>query len=95
METKKCITCGRELPLDKFKKTRWGGYTNVCIECSTATLRKNKEDKAEALRTQRLQDFDANELMLELARRGYEGKLEYVQTRYIDIQKLLANEMKK
>ena len=32
METRVCKRCGRELPLDKFRKNLHG-YTHVCREC--------------------------------------------------------------
>lgn len=34
-KTKTCRECGRELPLDQFRKNRWG-YTNLCKDCMTA-----------------------------------------------------------
>ena len=36
----------------------------------------------------RLKDFTPRELMVELARRGYKGSLEFTETRVIDIQRL-------
>lgn len=33
METKTCKTCGRDLPVNAFRHTRWGGRISVCAEC--------------------------------------------------------------
>jgi ribosome-binding protein aMBF1 (putative translation factor) len=100
METKKvCKCCGRELPLNNFKKTRYGSYVSVCTECSTKKLRENKQkrldeqkQKVEDVRAENrqlcLKDFTARELMEELKRRGYEGKITYVETHTIDLSTL-------
>lgn len=97
METIKCKECGREMiAAGNFKKTRWGTYANVCNECAqkkfSATLAAKKEgfkgvaDKqVTEARTARLADFSPRELMQELARRGYEGKLTYTRVETIDI----------
>lgn len=98
-ETKECKCCGRELPLNHFKKTRYGGYVSVCTECATNKLRENKrkkldeqnqkiEDMRAETRQLRLADFSPRELMAELKRRGYEGKLTYVETHTIDLSTL-------
>lgn len=96
METKKiCKSCGRELPITKFKNGRWG-YVGVCIDCDTEHRRAKRQERLEkeaeeiAKATQekrvlRLQDFTPRELMEELARRGYTGKLEYIETHVVDI----------
>lgn len=99
MEEKKtiiCKTCGRELSVDNFKKTRWGKYSQVCNECVTQKARETKKDKVAKIkevetsqlqnaRNLRLNDFTPRELMEELARRGYEGKLTFTEVRTIDI----------
>ena len=91
-----CKDCGRELPIINFKKTRFGGRAGVCTECATRKLRENKarkkedeelkKEKVKSMldnRKQMLSEFKPRELMEELARRGYKGKLSY--TNVIDI----------
>lgn len=66
-----------------------GGYVSVCTECATRVLRENKNKEKENLRKEctlmRLKDFSGRELMQELSRRGYKGKLNYVRVEEIDI----------
>ena len=96
---KQCRCCGRELPLNNFKKTRYGGYVSVCTECATNKLRENKQkrideqkQKVEDMRAETRQlclaDFTPRELMAELKRRGYEGKITYIETHTIDLSTL-------
>ena len=94
METKICKDCGRELPIERFKKNRYGVPVSVCIDCDTRKRRENKEKKSmeyamamqERLKAQKdeeikttLSQFTPRQLMEELARRGYKGELTYVQ----------------
>ena len=92
----KCKNCGRELDESNFKLTRWGEYSTVCKECVTKKMRETKtrmeNEKREAYirannekRTLRLADFSPRELMEELARRGYTGKLTVTEVHEIDI----------
>ena len=94
---KKCKCCGRELPINNFKSSRWGGRVNICTECATNKLRENKKkkldeqkQKVEDVRAENRQlclaDFTPRELMTELARRGYRGKLQFIQVQEIDIE---------
>jgi ribosome-binding protein aMBF1 (putative translation factor) len=96
---KKCKCCGRELPIYDFKASRWGGRVSVCTECATNKLRENKQKrieeekrKVEDTRAEKrqlcLSDFSPRELMAELKRRGYEGKITYVETHTIDLSTL-------
>lgn len=98
METKVCPKCGRELELSNFKKTRWGSYSSTCTECTTAAMRatklaqeeqrkKNEEEwkRHKEANKGRLGAFTSRELIEELARRGYEGKLTFTETHTIDI----------
>lgn len=94
-ETKICKCCGKELPIDRFKKGRWG-YVSICIECETQhraekrqeridEQKKKVEDKRAENRCLCLNDFTARELMLELKRRGYEGELTYTEVHRINL----------
>ena len=97
-ETKVCKCCGRELPINNFKKGRWG-YVSVCNECDKQHRAENRQaridkakQKVEEVRAGNRQlclaDFTPRELMAELKRRGYEGKLTYVETHTIDLSTL-------
>ena len=94
-----CRCCGRELPLNHFKKTRYGGYVSVCTECSTKKLRENKQKRIEEqkkkvddVRAENRQlclaDFTPRELIERLRDLGYTGKLNYVETHVIDLENL-------
>ena len=95
-ETKVCKCCGRELPINCFKMTRWGTRVSVCTECANQKARDNKilkhqeeerfkalEDAKKSERQKILESYTPRELMEELARRGYTGELTY--TMKIDI----------
>lgn len=93
METKVCKVCGRELPIEQFAKTHFG-VSHTCTECRAKLIAQGRENKKklasfdkelEAARNARLADFTPRELMTELARRGYEGKLTYTRVEEIDI----------
>ena len=95
METKICKCCGRELSLDHFKRGRYG-YVSVCLDCDKqhrAEKRQARIDeqkkKVEDVRAENrqlcLKDFTARELIEELKRRGYEGKLTYIEMHTIDL----------
>ena len=93
---KQCRCCGRELPINNFKTTRWGTRVSVCTECSTNKLRENKrkkldeqKQKVEDVRAENrrlcLADFSPRELIERLRDLGYTGKLTYVETHTIDL----------
>ena len=95
---KTCKCCGRTLDISKFKNGRWG-YTSICNECETKHRREKKQNrideqkkKVEDVRAENrrlcLADFTPRELMEELKRRGYSGKLEYIETHTIDLNNL-------
>lgn len=45
METKTCKVCGRELPENNFRVTRWGGRADTCNECIKAARRETRAQK--------------------------------------------------
>lgn len=92
METRVCKDCGRELPIENFKKTRYGDRVYVCTECAVKKLRENKEKKRtekamqareEAMKVAEIRNalssFTSRQLMEELASRGYKGELTFLQ----------------
>ena len=99
MNTRVCNTCGRELPEDKYRMTRYGHRMTICCDCITAKniqTRKEKKDiiakanekEVSEARTLRLQDFEPRELMKRLAELGYEGELTVTKRYTVDITKL-------
>jgi predicted HTH domain antitoxin len=95
METKICKCCGRELPIESFMKNGLG-VSATCKECVQAKKQSKREEtkrlQKQAIdainaRALKLSDFTPRELMEELARRGYEGKLKVVHIEEIDITK--------
>lgn len=71
--TKLCLTCGRELPLDNFRKVYKSpdGHAYRCKECLQPRPNKSKRggDNPE------LAKFKSRELIEELRFRGYCGTL--------------------
>lgn len=92
---KTCKKCGAVLPLDEFykRKNSSDGHTPYCKKCHNAMCSQYKRNKIQKLeqkgRQELLQEFTSRELILELKRRGYEGKLQYVEVHNIDISKLI------
>ena len=100
METKICKRCGRELPSTMFRTGMAHGtpfVVSICEDCMKERQRegraKRKQQKAlshaeevEQARNLRLRDFTPRELMEELNRRGYTGKLKFVEVHEIDIE---------
>lgn len=80
VELRKCIKCGRELPLDQFYKDKRmiGGLKSVCKECTNEYNRIRHIAKQEEKESTPLSKFTPRELIEELRRRGYKGKLQYV-----------------
>lgn len=91
--TKVCKKCGRELPLDSYWKnaTYRDGYMAKCRDCMKQEEKERNDRNRERIREvslnngRTLASYTPRELMAELARRGYTGKLEYVEKHTIDI----------
>lgn len=92
-KTKVCKCCGQELPIEEFARNAFG-YTNVCKNCNSINRKKAWERKNEVAKLKesatnarelRLHDFTPRELMTELKRRGYDGKITYTETHTIDL----------
>lgn len=100
METKICKCCGKELPITEFGTGKGHGVVftrNVCTSCMKGkqreghAARKAKKEithaeELEQARCMRIKDFTPRELMEELARRGYTGKLQFTEVHEIDIE---------
>ena len=84
METRTCKRCGQEKPIDQFRKNRLG-FTNVCLECARSKRQQTMANKEQEERVLTLADFTPRELMEELYRRGFKGKLTFTETHIIDI----------
>lgn len=96
METKKCKICGSEKELKYFSKTGIG-VLDICNDCMVQKRaegrkknieKKKKEEEAATARFTRLSEFTPRELMEELVRRGYQGKLTYTEVHEIDISNM-------
>lgn len=96
METRVCEGCGRELTIDHFIKRRFG-LSKICKDCNGKRIKaaheRNKriselEKSIVDAKALRLKDFTPRELMEELARRGYRGKLTYTQVHEIDLNNI-------
>lgn len=80
METRICIKCGKELSVSEFHKDARmrSGIKSICKACISAESKarrvKQKEEKADTP----LSKFTPRELIEELRKRGYKGKLQYV-----------------
>ena len=91
--TKVCSCCNTKKTLSEFNKNGFG-YKSVCRECENKHRAEKREERnrikqqaVDALNAHnmRLSDFTPRELMEELKRRGYEGKLRYVRVEEIDL----------
>ena len=94
METKVCKCCGKELPITEFAVRGIKGMkgerkvTDFCKSCMAKKVANGRGKAINNARAMRLRDFTPRELMEELKRRGYEGKLTYVETHTIDLSAL-------
>lgn len=71
---KKCKCCGKELPLDNFRKYA-NGHRNICMNCE-----REKKGVSE-----KFKNFTSRELIEELRGRGYKGTLKYIKIEEITI----------
>ena len=94
--TKVCKICGKEKEIKYFAKTGLG-VLSICAECMAKKRAEGREKRlndkkmikdAATARSARLTEFTPRELMTELYRRGYVGKLSYTETHEIDISNL-------
>lgn len=85
--TKHCNRCGRDLPLDEFHKNNRSkdGLQWMCKSCMNKANMEIRERKKEPSDNP-LTSYTPRQLMEELARRGYKGRLTY--THIIDIENL-------
>lgn len=84
--TKKCIKCGRELPLDEFytNKGTKDGHQNECKECTRERSKHNYgirkkqiEEALENAKKTKLSNFSPRDMMHELAKQGYYGIIHF------------------
>lgn len=66
-ETKVCRDCGRELPIEHFVRSAYGGITNVCYDC----LREKKSKTLKSASLLKLRKYSSGDLLTELKRRGF------------------------
>lgn len=80
METKICKRCGRELPIEDYHidNRMIGGHKSICKECTSAYCKERNDAKKADKESTPLSKFTPRELIEELRRRGYKGKLQYV-----------------
>lgn len=81
--TKKCVTCGRELPVSEFHKNKKNkdGIQNKCKSCVYEYNRayNKSEHLNKVYLNPDLAKFQPRELIAELRARGYSGELSYKQ----------------
>lgn len=94
METKVCKCCGKELSITEFAVRGIRGMkgerkvTDFCKSCMAEKVANGRNKAINNVKMTRLKDFTPRELMEELKRRGYEGKLTYTETHIIDLSTL-------
>lgn len=74
-----CKTCGKDKPEDMFYKTKTGKCYPYCKECFNRKVRERRKLRQEEKVQQsgELSRYTPRELIEELKRRGYKGKLTY------------------
>ena len=85
-QTKTCPKCGRTLPIESFYKRSNGQIFTYCKECVkviNSARRITPPDSENPLSA-----YTPRQLMQELVRRGYTGKLKLVTINEIDLNNL-------
>lgn len=67
-ETRKCIKCGKILPISKFERFGKHGWHRTCKAC----------EGRECGVDERFKEITSRDLILELRARGYKGKIQKV-----------------
>lgn len=75
-QTKTCPRCGRTLPIENFYKNKDGKTYSYCKECVKVLNAARKTPPPDSENP--LSAYTPRQLMQELKRRGYTGKL-YIQ----------------
>ena len=83
-QTKTCSKCGRTLPIENFYKNKDGKPYSYCKECVKVLNSARKITPPDSENP--LSAYTPRQLMQELKRRGYTGKL-YIQ-QVADLDKL-------
>lgn len=87
-ETKTCPKCGRTLTADSFYKRSNGTLYSYCKECAKAYNKEHNMRITPPDSENPLSAFTPRQLMQELVRRGYTGKLKLVTINEIDLNNL-------
>jgi len=87
VNVRQCKCCGETKPINEFLRNRFG-ITYVCKECAKSSRHRKVIDAVNAAKQKRVQQFTDRELMEELARRGYSGKLEITELHVVDINNM-------
>lgn len=79
--TFKCTKCGKELPLSQFPvdNRAKSGHRTICRGCFNARQNELNAQKKQTKADNPLSGFTARELIEELRRRNYKGKLYLMQ----------------
>ena len=85
-QTKTCPRCGRTLTADNFYRKGDGSLYTYCKECVKANNRKYRNTPPRFGKS--LSAYTPRQLMQELKRRGYTGKLKLVTINEIDLNNL-------
>lgn len=92
---KRCKACGKELPLTSFStySKAKDGHRNTCKACFGAHMSAGKTNKLDTIDdcdndntgADEFKAYTSRDLILELRRRGYRGKLIYTITKDVII----------